>query len=171
MEKYKVIIGSSCPKQGSDPVRFKSFAPGADFIGTLDETNNPPVIRDAEGYVILKSNVYPAADMPEMPGSTDQHSATASSEPAKKLPPDVQAELDKTIKKDFIGDIAELSKGATTGAMIGAVVGILVGLYYGKNILMTGFAGLALGGIVGRNYNKSNDQEKVKLTTQLNDTK
>ena len=160
MEKYRVIIGSSCPKLGSDPVRFKSFAPGSTFVGVLDETNNPPVIRDAEGYQILKSNVYPDCDMPS---ESIEKNELNNSDLNKKLPPNIQADLDKTIKKDFIGDLASLTKGATSGAMIGAVVGIIVGLYYKKNILMTGFAGLAVGGIIGRNYSKSNEENKTLI--------
>ena len=169
MEKYRVINGCNCPKQGSDPVKFKYFAPGYVFSGTLDDTNNPPVVREAEGYVVLKSNVYPEADIPSN-DSSDNISSTPSSQPATKLPSDVQAELDKTIKKDFIGDMAKLSKGATTGAMVGAVVGILVGLYYQKSILLTGFAGLAVGGLIGRGYAKSKDTEKG-TTTQTDDNK
>lgn len=167
--RYRVIIGSSCPKLGSSPVRFKSFNPGSIFIGTLDETKKPAVIVDSEGYQILKANVYPDAEMP----STGQGEATmaANGEQGTKLPSDVQSELDKAVKRDFIGDMAELSKGATSGAVVGAIVGIILGLYYQKSILMTGFAGLAIGGLIGRNYHKSkNDNKKEELKKETDDS-
>ncbi len=149
MGAYKVIIPFNSPRKGaSGNVEFKSYAVGSLFIGEIDEANKPPLVRGTDGYVIPKANVYPANE-------AEQYSSPASSAAATKLPADVQDSLDKTIKKDFIGDITELSKGATSGAMIGAVVGIIVGLYYQKSLLVTGFAGLVVGGLVGRNYNKS----------------
>lgn len=160
MQSYKVVTAFNCPKQGSYPIEFKSCSPGMIFTGILDETNKPPIIKDAEGFVIPMANVYP------IDAESEKYSSQASSQPPTKLPQDIQEKLDNTINRDIVDNLLNSSKSTTTGAMVGAIIGILAGLYFEKNILLTGVSGLIVGGYLGR---KINNQLIINKTNNANE--
>ena len=58
--------------------------------------------------------------------------------------------VSETKSKDTTSVINDLTKGTMTGAAIGAGVGIYIGFSRHKNILMSGFLGLILGGAISR---------------------
>ena len=49
-----------------------------------------------------------------------------------------------------INSLTQLSEGTITGAIIGTVGGVLFGVYQKKNLYLTGFVGMLIGGVVSK---------------------
>jgi hypothetical protein len=58
--------------------------------------------------------------------------------------------VSETKTKDTTTILNDLTKGTMTGAAIGAGVGIYIGFSRDKNLLLTGFLGALLGGVISR---------------------
>ena len=58
--------------------------------------------------------------------------------------------VSETKTKDTTTILNDLTKGTMTGAAIGAGVGIYIGFSRSKNLLLTGFLGAILGGVISR---------------------
>jgi hypothetical protein len=140
--KYKVHTAFRGPKKG-DTVKFRDFAHGMSFIGEADLTNKPPIVFDEQGYAIPLQNVQ--ADV-----------APAG----KKLPDDIQEKLDKIKDTDVLKEAMSFGKRSATGALIGTAVGLAIGFYYQKNLWVSGFLGMAAGGMIGNMISKKTSIKK-----------
>lgn len=57
-------------------------------------------------------------------------------------------------KKDTATVLSETTKGAFTGAAIGAGLGMFIGFGRGKSLLLSGFIGAAIGGVISKVFIK-----------------
>lgn len=55
-----------------------------------------------------------------------------------------------TQKSSSVTSLTQLTEGTITGAIIGTVGGVLIGVYHHKNIYLTGFIGMLIGGVVSK---------------------
>lgn len=60
----------------------------------------------------------------------------------------------ETKKKDTATVLSEATKGAFAGAAIGATVGMFIGFGRGKNLLLSGFIGATVGGVISKVFIK-----------------
>jgi uncharacterized protein YcfJ len=58
--------------------------------------------------------------------------------------------VDEVKKKDTNSVISETTKGTMIGAAIGASIGVFIGFGKEKNLVMSGFIGLVIGGAISR---------------------
>jgi len=53
-------------------------------------------------------------------------------------------------QKSPVNSLTKLTEGTITGAIIGTVGGVMVGVYQHKNIYLSGFIGMLIGGVVSK---------------------
>lgn len=62
---------------------------------------------------------------------------------------DVLSSTSQSVSKP-VTTITKLTEGTITGAIIGTVGGVMFGIYNHKNVYLSGFVGMLIGGVVSK---------------------
>lgn len=134
----------------SEDVTYRSFKEGDEVEG-YQHPEHPELVVVLDEYIVPAAILEILGDAQDINGNPEQDNSTPVD--VSHLPPEFQAQLDKIINADPVGDIISKSTQSVTWLVGGGLAGFFWALIFKKPPLIPTVLGGLIFGVIGYNIN------------------